>query len=451
MLDTTSEWGLVSSVQQPKLTIPGNPSKLKLPVEKIASTLAEQSTPVRPANGAYNPVAGSFVNNSRPNNRTTAPRIPKFNRTRIVNQTAAKAIAPKYATWLASEEYQDHLKQQSYVKDQQAVIPGKLPAAPVYGPSRELQLKVSPNFPTVYAQRITLSDFYELMDENQTLRNKVLERMWACDICNTSFKNHNNTSIRKHKQEHIEQMQDAGECPLCGSTAWVFLSMDQKRTHLQWHTAKEISAAVQGFWREFQCPACDKGFSTMRPESIIDHCLKHIPDVVQYCDKCGLHEYKCTKEELIHHRQVCRDAPERKNNDPEPIFCESCGKDTSSQTEILKALHARDCHSKRTASSKIFCTKCGLDISTFNNARLARHTSRCVVPRGVKRKFCSRCSMNLSELDSTDKSNHKRSCRPNKLPKLSLDSPQFTGSLVTYLPNSLKIPNCLHSHLRVNL
>jgi hypothetical protein len=400
----------------------------------IAAPPAEKNTPFPLADDAHNAAPGSFVNNRRSNNRATAPRIPEFNRTRIVKPMAAKATVPRYISWLANEQHQDNLKQQSYFKDQKAVIPGKLPAAPVYGPSRELQLKVGPNFPTVYAQRITPSDFDELLDENQTLRNKVLERMWCCDICNTAFRNHNNSSIREHKQEHIKQIQEAGECPLCGSENWAFLSMDQKRAHLQWHTARTVTKAIQNSWRELQCPACDKDFSTMRPESIIDHCLKHGPHVVQYCDKCGFHEYKCTKEELVHHRQVCRDAPERKNGDPEPIFCEYCGKDTSTQTKTQKTLHTRDCQETVPGASKLFCTKCGMDITTFNNAQVERHASRCVIPRGVKRRFCGRCSTDLFELDSTEKSNHKRSCRLSKLLVQSPNSSQFAGSFVAY-PN----------------
>jgi hypothetical protein len=425
VLDTTTEWGLMSSVEQPRFSEPGKPSQAQLQAGQITFTSTSAGAKDPAANSVHDPVPIDFLTGDRPNTNAHKPRIPEFNRPRIVKPTAAKAIAPKYATWLANEDYQDHLKLQSYVKDQRAVIPGKLPAAPVYGPSRELQLRVSPNFPTVYVQRITPSDIEELMNENQTLRNKVLERMWACNICNTEFKNHDNTSIREHGQEHIKQIQEAGECPLCGSVNWAFMTMDQRREHFKWHIFQENASAKQSPWQELQCPACDRDFSIMHPESIIDHCLKHTPSVVQYCDKCGLHVAKCTKEELTHHQLVCRSAPERKKNDPEPVFCESCGKDTSNQTEIQMILHMRDCQNRPTASSKAFCTRCGLDTTMFNNMQLASHTSRCAVPRGVKRKFCGRCSTDLSEMGSGDKSSHKRIC--------------LTGSLALFLKHLMKV------------
>jgi hypothetical protein len=393
-------------------------------------TPANGASSVSPQDYVHNTRVADFIGNSAPIYRPTTSRVPNFNRTRIVKPAAGKAKTPKYTDWLANEEYLDELKHQSYIKDQQVVIPGKLPAAPVYGPSRELQIKVSPNFPTVYAQRITPSDFDELIEQNQTLRNKVLERMWACPICNMGFKTHNNTNIREHMQEHIKQMQEAGECPLCGNTSWALMSTDQKRAHFEWHIARQRAAAVQNPWRQVRCPACDEDLSTLQPEAIVEHCLKHSPDIVQYCDKCGLHEAKCTKEEQMHHQKVCREAPERKNGDPEPVFCEYCGKDTSTQTQTQKTLHARDCQNKPTASSKIFCTKCGLDITVLNNVQLASHTSRCVVPRGIKRKFCRRCATDLSEGDATRKSLHRRSCRSHKVMTPPSDVEQFTGMLL---------------------
>jgi uncharacterized protein with PIN domain len=415
VLDSTTPWGLMASVQQPKVSI-----------GKFVQ--AEEDTSHFPQTD-YDPLSEGFFGNSTQANYPLTPKIPDFNKIRIINPTAGRADTPKYATWVANEQYQDDLKFQSYIKAQQVVIPGKLPAAPVYGPSRELQIKVSPNFPTVYAHRITPSDFDELAEENQTLRNKVLERMWACPICNTTFKNYNKTTIREHVQEHIKQIQEAGECPICGDANWAFMSIDQRRGHFAWHMAKEQDAAKQASWQQVQCPACDIDLSNMRPEAIVEHCLKHSPGIVQYCDKCGLHEANCTKYEILHHDQVCRAAPERQKTDPEPVFCESCGKDTANQTQIQKALHTRDCQTMPTASSKTFCTKCGLDITTFNNMQLTRHNSHCRVPRGFKRKFCGRCATDVSELDTTQKARHRRLCRSHKT---GTPHPEFgTGTSVS--------------------
>lgn len=346
-----------------------------------------------------------------------------------MKRTAAKVKTLKYATWLANEGYQDSLKLQSYFKDQPAVIPGKLPAAPIYGPSRELQIKVSSSFPTVYAQRITPSDIAELIEENQTLRNKVLERMWACPICSVTFKNYNNTSIREHVQEHIQQMQEVAQCPMCGSADWGFMSMNQKRDHFQWHMDKENTIAMREQWRNIQCPACDKRLSNMEPEAIVDHCIKHRPDIIRYCDTCGLHEAICTKEELAHHQQVCRQAPERTGNDPIPVFCESCGKDTSNQTQIQMFLHERDCQNKSTVSSKAFCTQCGLNTTNFNNMELAGHTVRCKVPRGIKRKFCGRCATEFIGSGNNPK-NFQHECRPDRLPTPPPEVDEATGTFI---------------------
>jgi hypothetical protein len=418
VLDKSSPWGLVVPVQKSKHV------SFKSPL------LTDRATPIfDPSENDL--LSDELASSSIQTKQAVIPRIPEFNRARILKPTAGRIKSPKYATWVANQQALDDLQLQSYTKDQPVVIPGKLPAAPVYGPSRQLQIKVSHNFPTVYAQRLTPSDIDELAEENQTLRNKALERMWACPICNVSFKGFKTTSIREHVQEHIKQIQEAGDCPMCGSTSWAFMSMDERREHFAWHMAKEQDAARQQDWLHFQCPACDIDFSKMRPEVIVEHCLKHDPRIVQYCDKCGLHEATCSEQELIHHLHVCRRAPERKSTDPEPIFCESCGKDKSNQTQTQTILHARDCQTLSTSSGRTFCKKCGLDISLLNTRQMKGHETRCTVPNGIRRKFCARCATDLSELDVTKKSHHTRMCRLNKpsMPPSEKDHP-IAGTLV---------------------
>jgi uncharacterized protein with PIN domain len=343
---------------------------------------------------------------------------------------------------MANEEYQDKLQQQSYIKDQQAVIPGKLPAAPIYGPSRELQIKVGPSMPTVYAQRLTPTDIGELIEENQTLRNRVLERMWACPICNLPFKKYDIAKIREHAQEHNKQMQEAGQCPLCGTSDWAFMSMDQKWEHLQWHMAKNFATAKPDPWQQVQCPACDMDFSMMRPETIIAHCLRHSPSIVQCCGRCGLNKAQCTNEELIHHQQACREAPDRKTGDPVPKFCECCGKDTSTQTRSRELLHSRDCKRHMTIG-KTFCTKCGLDITTLDDLQISAHTSRCTTPRGITGQFCGRCATDLSKLDTIGTAGHQQTCQPSKSTASTSDEerPELLEHRKTGPPGNIEPPD----------
>jgi len=311
---------------------------------------------------------------------------------------------------MANESHLNGLQRQSYIKDQSVIIPGKQPAAPIYGPSRELQIKVGPSLPTVYAQRLTPTDIDQLLEENQNLRNKVLDRMWSCPICDVALNHHDNDKIREHGEEHIKQMEEAGQCPWCENTNWAFMTRDQKQHHFQQHMSMEQTDQIRKFWKQIQCPACDIDFTGMTPEVIIKHCLKHNPNVVQYCDKCGLHEAACTEGELINHRKTCREAPDWKEGEPLPAFCEFCGKDTSTQTEAELLLHERDCLNIPRANFERFCTKCGLDISILNNRDLAGHDSRCRAPRGHRKRFCARCGTHLTGLDETGKFRHGETC-----------------------------------------
>lgn len=111
----------------------------------------------------------------------------RYNRERIIANAAGKPKAQKWADWLTEQSYQDKLQRNSWIKDQGVVEPGKMPAAPVFGPTSELMLRVGSSMPTIYAQRLTPTDIKYLQDENQKLRNQVLDRMWACQICDMGF------------------------------------------------------------------------------------------------------------------------------------------------------------------------------------------------------------------------------------------------------------------------
>lgn len=410
MLDKTDGWGL-----QPTVPL----SNHGQPAPDIAETSKQQ-----PSGGKYSGDSGQgfppvtkpheppLDAAGQPSTLPRLPKIPEFNMPRIVKPRAEKAKIPKYTDWMENETYLNGLKQQSYIKDQPVVIPGGLPIAPVYGPSRELQIKAGPSVPTVYAQRITLTDIGELLDENQNLRNRALDRMWSCPICeNVTFKHYDNDGIREHAEDHRRKLEEAGQCPWCGIATWAVMTSEERREHSRKHTAGDDIGTARNLWKWPRCPTCDVDFSSMLPDAIIKHCLDHTPDALQYCDKCGLHEAGCTTEELAHHHQVCRQAPERQKWQTLPIFCERCGKNISSQSSSQVLRHATDCPVEATQRGRLFCTKCGLDTHLFNNQELENHAFRCTVPGGVVGgMFCGRCATNLTKLSKASRASHNQTC-----------------------------------------
>lgn len=113
---------------------------------------------------------------------------PQLNRDRFIRNVACAPKAQQFDPWMAEQRRQDRLQRQSYIKNQSVLVePGRVPEAPIYGPSRELALVVGSSLPTIYAQRITVSDVGQVLDENEFLRGKVLERQVKCEICTESF------------------------------------------------------------------------------------------------------------------------------------------------------------------------------------------------------------------------------------------------------------------------
>jgi hypothetical protein len=112
---------------------------------------------------------------------------PRLNKERVVARTAGKPKSQTWSNWMTEQYFQDGLQRKSQIKDQSVVEPGKLPTPPLFGLSRELQLRVGSSMPTIYAQRLTPTDIRKLQDENQALRNQVMELIFKCPICNVEF------------------------------------------------------------------------------------------------------------------------------------------------------------------------------------------------------------------------------------------------------------------------
>jgi hypothetical protein len=382
VLDTSNQWGLPPYMTAAELQAEAVHEKAKKDAEAEAASFAAQAA------------------------------IPEWNKPRILKPTAGKPRYRNYATQAADDTYFDGLKRQSYLKNQPVVIPGKLPVAPLFGPSRELQIKSSAEFPTVYAQRLTPTDLAELLDENQNLRNNVLNRTWQCNICPQTFEGWKDEEKLTHGKEHMKSLEAAGQCPCCGNDNWKFWTNDQKTAHIQEHFSIEEARKIETFWDEIRCPLCDRDFSRWKAEDVIRHCLKHNSTTFHFCDRCGFQEGEATEAERVHHQITCREGRERKDGDPVPIFCEFCGKDTSTQTGDEVYLHRRDCLQNTGRSRDRYCTVCGLDVTGFDTDDLNDHQGSCETPGGIKKRFCVKCGEDLFELvkDPVKRNYHKQTC-----------------------------------------
>lgn len=371
---------------------------------------APASFPPKPTQATTGLTPDTNTIRNRSTRNPLAPRVSaRWNKERIVAAAAGKPKLQKWADWMTEQYFQDGLQRKSWIKDQSVVEPGRMPAPPLFGPSCELQMRVGSSMPTIYAQRLTPTDIKQLQDENQKLRNQVLDRIFACPICNEEFETYEKDKIRDHVRQHQKQLEEAGNCPSCGDPQWVFMTNDEKRMHFATHQYNTESAKVKHFYQDQHCPVCDRGLSKMKPEEVIHHCLDHAPGQVQYCDRCGLDEKDCTTEELRHHRYECRLAEDRQAGEPEPTFCKNCGEDQTCDTveEFLK-------HQKHywDGSTGRFCTKCRLNMTAHHSTRAAinKHDSHCMLFSGVKKKFCEKCRTEVFSLDEIGKSHHHQNC-----------------------------------------
>jgi hypothetical protein len=353
-------------------------------------------------------------------------RLTRRNRERIVKSPAGKPKAQKWSDWMTEQDFLNGLQRRSWIKDQSVVEPGRMPAPPLYGASRELQLRVGSSMPTIYIQRLTPTDIKQLQNENQKLRNQVLDRIFTCPICDEDFETFEKDKIRDHCRQHQEQLAEAGQCPSCGDPQWAFLTNDQKRSHFAIHRHQHESAIIKKFYEDQCCPVCDRDLSKMKADLVIRHCLEHAPGQVQFCDRCGLNELDCTNQELNHHHLKCRLADDRNTGDPEPVFCENCGMNITRATDEENQAHQKDCY---LGPKGRFCMKCGLNETGhgWEKAAIAKHNSHCTPPSGFNKKYCTKCRTELGSLGEAEIAQHRNTCRLVE-PGLSTERSRIIGT-----------------------
>ncbi|ESZ91095.1 hypothetical protein SBOR_8528 [Sclerotinia borealis F-4128] len=336
---------------------------------------------------------------------------PRINKTRLVLPVAEKTITPKWETWMTDQHRKDALQRSSYIQDQSVIEPGLDPSAPTYGPSKELTLGVSLSTPTVYIQRLTPTDILHLAEENQKLRNGLLERSHNCNICSISMAGYENAEIQRHYAQHLIQLQKEGQCPLCERESWSIMTMEQKKEHLETHQVEADIEMIRNFWNGIECPVCDAKLSGFTAEQVLRHMADHLPGIVEFCDKCGLRTAICTEAELVHHRYTCLDKPDRGPLDPEPLFCRDCGQNRTDEDEQERGLHVVNCTAKnRRNQDKKFCTKCGIDKSAWSKDEIATHDDHCTSPQGLQKEFCLRCGTKLLGLNESQLIDHRVYC-----------------------------------------
>ncbi|KAM0132222.1 hypothetical protein ACHAO1_006979 [Botrytis cinerea] len=340
-----------------------------------------------------------------------ATQQPRINKTRLIAPVAEKAITSKWETWMTDQHRKDSLQRRSYIQDQSVIEPGLDPSPPTFGPSKELSLGVSLSTPTIYTQRLTPTDILSLVDENQKLRNGLLDRSHNCLICSVTMAGYEHAEIQRHYGQHLVQLQKEGQCPLCERESWSIMTMEQKKEHLETHQVETDTEMIRNFWNGIECPVCDAKLSGFTAEQVLRHMADHIPGIVEFCDKCGLRTAICTHAELVHHRYVCLDQPDRGPLDLAPLFCGDCGQNRTAENEGERGRHVINCTAKsRRVQDKKFCTKCGIDKSAWSNDEITTHDEHCTSPQGLSKAFCLRCGTRLLGASEAQLDDHRVYC-----------------------------------------
>jgi hypothetical protein len=292
---------------------------------------------------------------------------PQLNSHRFIRNVAGAPKAQQFDPWMAEQRREDRLQRQSYIKNQSVLVEsGRVPEAPIYGPNRELTLAVGSSLPTIYAQRITASDVGQVLDENEFLRGKVLERQVKCEICTEFFERFKEDEIREHYKVHADHLRVAGLCPLCEEKDWFFWTLDQKKNHIMMHQEQQETQTIRDFWQGLQCPVCDGDLHDLPTDQILSHMAEHAPGVLQFCDLCGLHIKDCSATELAHHKKVCVDISQTEPRNPgdlEREFCEHCGKDRTFESDDKRIEHSKYC---RPGLLGAFCKQCSFRLNGLN-------------------------------------------------------------------------------------
>ncbi|KAL2061168.1 hypothetical protein VTL71DRAFT_7441 [Oculimacula yallundae] len=310
---------------------------------------------------------------------------------------------PKWDTWMLDHTAQNTLQQRSWSQDQSVIEPGYAPAAPMYGDNLELAITVGSSMPTVFTQHLTPTDIMELRKENRKLLNHALEREIGCPICNMTFKPYDKDAKSAHYKTHMEQINAAGNCPICNEN-WALFTWTQKRDHLYADFAKKEREEIKQFWEDARCPICDLELNGLSAEAVTTHMASHVPGALKFCDRCGLDLLKCTPIERSHHDRVCtRETPVRQDGAPDPVFCENCGRERTAATEKSRE--------HETCGNGQYCVRCGLNLSFLPGPQERHaHTKRCRFAGGTTGTYCKRCGIHLPSLDDLGKASHDNEC-----------------------------------------
>ncbi|KAE8445723.1 hypothetical protein EG329_012902 [Mollisiaceae sp. DMI_Dod_QoI] len=379
---------------------------------------------------SYPPGMNSGGQTPSPAPHTVVPPLPAnppmINKPRILMPRAAKPKPQKFEPWQAEQNRLDRLQRESYLKDKYAIEPGQKPEPPIYGKARDLVLSVGSNLPEIYLKRLTATDIAQLEDENRRIRMRNLERQSACAMCSAAFPAYTQEDIVAHYKGHADALAAAGRCPICETEGWVFMDMDHKRQHIMEHFDKIETDRIKEFWAQLDCPFCGEDLHDLDALDVVAHIASHTPDVIRFCDRCGLDLKAATKAEIAHHDDTCRDWQAEEDHNTPPFFCGQCGVDRAKkETEEERKAHGRFCRPPEYEN----CTKCGLDLSKLDEKNYGLHELKCRVPRGWRKKWCGRCGKDLSIMDTIDRAYHKNDCLLKPLPTGRIDKDPRFGDL----------------------
>jgi C4-type Zn-finger protein len=358
-------------------------------------------------------VQGSFNGTQKPTRR------PHSNPERILKQRAAPVPIQKPDSWTAEQRKLDRQQQESFIKDKTAIEPGGKPEPPLFGMSSDLHLCGTDALPTIYSSCLTPTVYAQLREENQTLRCQVLDRIDACPICQETFEVYSRDRKTAHFKTHADQIGSAGKCPVCENDQWKIMDMDQRREHISYHYKGGELGRGGTMFEKLDCPVCDRELSIIGDaDDILFHMAEHTPGVLRYCDRCGLNMKECSQLELMQHKKVCADAPDRLPGDRTRFFCGTCGKDRTVEEEKQLVNHRKFC----VFGKGFHCLKCGYDMTNLDSVGRQRHQERCKEIGGYRKKFCRKCGRDVSEMSDVENAQYRDTCQLMEPPSATEDS-----------------------------
>lgn len=291
--------------------------------------------------------------------------------------------------------------------------------------------------PAAYTQRLTATDIALLNEQNQALRNDILGRYLKCPVCNEDFLGYENDKKEKHFTDHQGIYLEEGRCVWCSSTHWRFMTVSQRRAHMNTHFLEGVKKATVTTI-DARCPACNLDFRGMSPNEIALHGINnHQPGTAAFCTKCGIQETRLSPAETAHHQRTCLNMPDKPEGDTSiPGYCERCGKDTSQQNARAAILHARDC-TNATTHGNDYCRKCGINKKGWDQPAKENHKWVCKPPNGWKGHYCQKCGQRLSNRDKSWLANHTQSCWNNLEPQPAPLHEKIQGMLIKLAHNYL--------------